>query len=128
MTVTFATLTTLYSEFASVAEATVNAQIARALLRVDEAAYGELFDDAVTLVACHLMAKSPTIAAAIATATGINPTLAGAGAVSSFSLNDSGYSVSYSRGRGNGNAESEYLSTVYGQQFLELAILTSMVV
>jgi len=59
VTVTAATLKARWTEFAPTSDTIVDAAIAEAARSCDVAVYGASFDDAVTLLACHLLAVSP---------------------------------------------------------------------
>lgn len=59
MTVTRASLIEEYPEYADTPAAIVNAKIAAAVNRCDDRVFGDSFDHAVTLLACHLLAISP---------------------------------------------------------------------
>lgn len=64
MTVDRDSLRAAYPEWTDAADALVDSAIARAQHRIDDAAYGDdLYDDAVTLYACHLLWISPAAAA-----------------------------------------------------------------
>ena len=59
MTVTAASLKAAWPEFDDAADVLVTAKIARAYDSLDETTWGDLYDDAVTLKACHLLALTP---------------------------------------------------------------------
>jgi len=59
MTVTAASLKAAWPEFDSAADALVTSKITQAYLSLSEATWGDLYDDAVTLKACHLLALTP---------------------------------------------------------------------
>jgi hypothetical protein len=61
MTVTASSLKAQHPEFAtgSPSDTVITGFIQRAQRRLDETAYGDTYDDAVELLACHLISLSP---------------------------------------------------------------------
>ena len=59
MTVTAATLKAEWPEFEDASDALVTAKISQAEGSLDESTLGDLYDNAVTLKACHLLALTP---------------------------------------------------------------------
>ena len=60
MAVTAASLKAAWPEFSTATDVLVEAKIAQAERRIDEATFGATYDDAVTMLACHLLALTPT--------------------------------------------------------------------
>ena len=59
MTVTAASLKAAWPEFDAAADALVTSKIAQAERSLAESVFGDTYDDAVTLKACHLLAMMP---------------------------------------------------------------------
>jgi len=59
MAVTATTLRTAHPEFTDSPDAVVNAAITDAQATVNETVLGDNYDQAVTLLACHLISRSP---------------------------------------------------------------------
>jgi hypothetical protein len=60
MTVTPASLRAAYDEFSTAPDALVQARIDYATQQCDSTAWGALLDQGITLLACHMLALSPS--------------------------------------------------------------------
>ncbi|NEZ65524.1 DUF4054 domain-containing protein [Leptolyngbyaceae cyanobacterium CCMR0082] len=111
MTLTVADFKLDYPEFDSEEDTRVERLLTRAALRIDATQFGECYDEAHGLVVAHLLARSKESA---------NSNGKGQGALVSVQVENQ-YSERYADPNSAiSKADSEYASTTYGQQFLEL--------
>lgn len=102
-----------YPEFCSEDEDRLTQLIDRAALRLNEAQWGDCYDEAQGLVMAHLLAR------------GTEASLSGGkgfGAKTSINVQDQ-YTENFAPPRSqssSASSNSEYSTTVYGRQFLEL--------
>jgi hypothetical protein len=115
MAVTVDTFTTDYPQFLATETETIERALSRAALRISAAQWGALYEEGQSLLAAHLL----TIAAEATATDGKGQGVAGG--VSSISV-DGDISVSYadaSYARSQ-QGSSNYDSTIYGRDFLQL--------
>lgn len=106
MSATPASIKVLHPEFEGVADVRIQTFIDRALLFVNEEAWGERYDLGVTELACHFLAQAKTLEDGFDAAPGA-PASDSAG----------GVSTSYAVG-GYAQSDPELAATAYGRTFM----------
>lgn len=115
MSITAADFKTRFTEFASVDDARINLFIADAVLELNEAAWGSLYNKGLLYLTAHLLQI------------GTNTANGNSGSVSQVaSQSVEGVSISYNAiGQNSSTSDLSFLSTAYGQEYARLKKIIS---